>query len=90
MSTKKSGGSSGLGRDSNAKRLGLKLHDGMPAKAGSVIVKQKGNRFYSGKNTAEGKDCTIYATKEGKVKFITKQKKTFQGKTKKVNVVNVD
>lgn len=90
MATKKSGGSTGLGRDSNPKRLGLKLHDGMPAKAGNVIVKQNGNRFYPGKNTKEGRDCTIYATREGKVKFTTKQKKGFQGKSKKVNVVNVD
>lgn len=89
MATKKSGGSSKLGRDSQAKRLGVKIYDGMPAKTGNIILRQNGNKFYPGKNTKQGKNYDIYATSPGKVKFGTKQKKNFQGKTKKVNTVSV-
>lgn len=89
MSTKKGASSSGLGRDSNAQRLGIKVHDGMPAKNGYVIARQRGNSWYPGKNVKQGKDDTLYAVKDGTVKFTSSSKKTFKGTTKKIKVVNV-
>lgn len=89
MAHTKAGGSSRNGRDSNAKHLGVKVHDGNQVTNGSIIAKQNGNNFYPGKNVKQGKDNTIYATKEGLVKFSTRHKTTFQGKIKKITVVNV-
>lgn len=89
MAHTKAGGSSHNGRDSNAKRLGIKVHDGNQITNGSIIAKQTGNKYYPGKNVKQGKDNTIYAIKDGTVKFTTKQKTNFQGKTKKITVVNV-
>ncbi len=57
------------GRDSNPKYLGVKLYDGQPAKAGSIIVRQKGEKIKPGKNVGVGSDYTLFALKDGKVKF---------------------
>lgn len=89
MAHTKSGGSTKLGRDSFSKRLGIKKFDGEYVKPGNIIVRQRGTKWYPGKNTKKGKDDTIYAIKEGKVKFETKRKVTFTGKIKRVSVVNV-
>ena len=89
MAHTKAGGSSHNGRDSNAKRLGVKVHDGNIVTNGSIIAKQRGNKFYPGKNAKQGKDDTVYATKEGTVKFTTKYKTSFQGKIKKITVVDI-
>jgi len=89
MAHTKAGGSSRNGRDSNAKRLGVKVHDGNPVTNGSIIAKQNGNNYYPGKNVKKGKDNTIYATKDGIVKFTNKHKTNFQGKIKKITVANV-
>ena len=69
---KKGGGSTKNGRDSQAKRLGIKLADGQLAKAGNIIVRQRGTKFYAGDNVGLGKDYTLFATADGKVKFLTK------------------
>jgi large subunit ribosomal protein L27 len=69
MSKAKGGGSTRNGRDSNAQRLGVKLFDGQVAKAGAIIVRQRGTRFHPGENVSRGGDDTLFATAEGKVKF---------------------
>jgi large subunit ribosomal protein L27 len=89
MAHTKSGGSTRLGRDSEAKRLGVKLFDGQKAKKGAIIVRQRGERFKPGKNVGIGKDYTLYALKEGIVKFSEKQKVNFDGSKKRVKIVSV-
>lgn len=66
---KKGGGSTKNGRDSNSKRLGVKRYDGQAVLAGTIIIRQKGTKVYPGTNCGLGKDYTIYATCDGKVKF---------------------
>ena len=72
MATKKAGGSTSLGRDSQSKRLGVKLSDGQKAKAGSIIVRQRGTKYHPGNNVGKGKDDTLFALSSGTVKFKTK------------------
>ncbi|CAM81014.1 50S ribosomal protein L27 [Orientia tsutsugamushi] len=74
MATKKAGGSSKNGRDSAGRRLGLKKTDGQLVNAGNIIVKQRGTKFYPGKNVGLGKDHTIFSLVSGKVKFFRKKK----------------
>ncbi|MBW3536483.1 MAG: 50S ribosomal protein L27 [Actinobacteria bacterium] len=69
MSKTKGGGSTRNGRDSNAKRLGVKTFDGTLVTAGSIIVRQRGTRFHPGENVGKGGDDTLFALAEGKVKF---------------------
>jgi large subunit ribosomal protein L27 len=66
---KKGVGSSRNGRDSEAKRLGIKRADGQKVLAGSILVRQRGTKFYPGKNVGCGKDYTLFATVDGVVKF---------------------
>ncbi len=89
MATRKAGGTAKNLRDSNAKYLGTKLHDGETAKSGSIIVRQRGTKIMSGKNTGLGTDHTIFALKAGKVKFTTTRKVGFNGKTTVKKVVNI-
>lgn len=72
MAHKKAGGSTNNGRDSESKRLGVKLFGGQAAKAGNIIVRQRGTRFHPGENVGLGKDHTIFATIDGVVKFAVK------------------
>lgn len=72
MAHKKAGGSTRNGRDSNAKRLGVKRFGGELVTAGSIIVRQRGTRFHAGDNVGIGKDHTLFAKIEGKVAFATK------------------
>ena len=65
---KKGVGSSRNGRDSEAKRLGIKRADGQKVLAGSILVRQRGTKFYPGKNVGCGKDYTLFATVDGVVK----------------------
>lgn len=69
MAHKKGGGSSRNGRDSKSKRLGVKRFGGELVIPGNIIVRQRGNRFYPGPGTAQGRDFTIFATEEGYVTF---------------------
>lgn len=89
MAHTKSGGSTRLGRDSFSKRLGVKKFDGELVQPGNVLIRQRGTKWYPGKNTKRGQDDTIYALKEGIVKFSNKRKMSFTGKTKRISVVNV-
>lgn len=79
---KKGGGSTKNGRDSQAKRLGVKRGDGESVLAGNILVRQRGTKFYPGENVGLGKDYTLFALKDGKVKFETKH-----GSRKYVNIV---
>ena len=72
MAHKKGVGSSKNGRESESKRLGVKIFGGQLAKAGNIIVRQRGTKFYPGKNVSIGKDHTIFAVKEGFVSFSKK------------------
>ena len=83
MSTSKSTGASRLGRDSAAQRLGVKISAGQMAKIGNIIIRQRGTRYLPGKNVKKGSDDTIYAMKNGVVKFGTKLKKLFNGTQRK-------
>ena len=69
MSKTKGGGSTRNGRDSNAQRLGVKAFDGTLVKTGSIIIRQRGTQFHPGHNVGIGKDDTLFAIAEGKVKF---------------------
>ena len=72
MAHKKAGGSTRNGRDSNAKRLGVKRFGGEVVLAGNILVRQRGTRFHAGVNVGIGKDHTLFATAHGKVEFIVR------------------
>jgi large subunit ribosomal protein L27 len=72
MAHKKAGGSTRNGRDSQAKRLGVKRFGGEAVLSGSIIVRQRGTKFHAGNNVGCGKDYTLFALKAGKVKFEVK------------------
>ena len=69
MAHKKAGGSTRNGRDSNPKYLGVKRYGGENVLAGNIIVRQRGTRFHAGDNVGVGKDHTLFALADGKVKF---------------------
>jgi large subunit ribosomal protein L27 len=69
MAHKKAGGSTRNGRDSNPKYLGVKCYGGESVLAGNIIVRQRGTRFHAGDNVGIGRDHTLFALKDGKVKF---------------------
>ena len=69
MSKTKGGGSTRNGRDSNAQRLGVKVYGGSQISAGTIIVRQRGTKFWPGEGVGMGKDHTIFATAEGAVTF---------------------
>lgn len=83
MAHKKAGGSTRNGRDSEAKRLGVKRFGGQAVAAGNILVRQRGTRFHPGENVGCGKDYTLFALSEGKVEFSVKGPKN----RKYVNVV---
>lgn len=72
---KKGMGSTKNGRDSNAKRLGVKRYGGQVVTAGSILVRQRGTKFYPGENVMVGRDHTLFATADGVVKFENKANK---------------
>ena len=74
MATKKAGGSSKNGRDSIGRRLGVKKFGGEFVIPGNIIIRQRGTEYWPGENVGMGKDHTIFAVKEGNVKFATKAK----------------
>jgi large subunit ribosomal protein L27 len=89
MSHKNSAGSTSLGRDSASQRLGVKLSDGQYAKTGAIIIRQRGTKFRPGLNVGIGSDDTLFAMKNGLVKFITKKLKKFDGSFKFNKVINI-
>lgn len=89
MASTKSSGSTRLGRDSASKRLGVKLFDGQVAKAGNILIRQRGSKFLAGTNVRQGADDTLYSVVDGIVKFSEKVKKSFDGTRRKVKMINV-
>ena len=76
MAHKKAGGSTNNGRDSNAKRLGVKRYGGQRVTGGSIIVRQRGTRIHPGTNVGLGRDFTLFALIDGEVKYEWKAKGT--------------
>jgi large subunit ribosomal protein L27 len=74
MAHKKGVGSSDNGRDSNSKRLGVKLFGGQTAIAGNIIIRQRGTKFHPGRNVGMGRDFTLYALTDGVINFQTKKR----------------
>ena len=89
MAHKKAQWSTSNGRDSNAKRLGVKLFGGQKAISGNIIVKQKGNKFWAAEGVSQWKDFTLFATKEGVVTFTQKKKTRFDGRKFKDTYISV-
>jgi len=89
MAKTKSKGSTSLGRDSYSQRLGVKIFDGQSVEPGNIIIRQRGTNFVAGDNVKKGKDDTLYALKEGRVKFVITRKNCFDGKKKQVKIVSV-
>lgn len=78
MAHKKAGGSSKNGRDSESKRLGVKMFGGQEVVAGNILVRQRGTRFHAGTNVGIGRDHTLFAKSDGEVKFEKKGPKKRQ------------
>lgn len=76
MAHKKAGGSTRNGRDSESKRLGVKLFGGQQVAAGNILVRQRGTKFHAGENVGIGKDHTLFAKVNGEVKFEVKGPKS--------------
>ncbi len=72
MAHKKGGGTTRNGRDSESKRLGVKVYGGQAINAGGIIVRQRGTKLHAGENVGIGKDHTLFALIDGTVKFATK------------------
>lgn len=89
MAHRKAGGTAKNLRDSNPQYLGIKLTDGQKAQSGSIIVRQRGTAIMAGINVSTGKDHTLFALKDGIVKFGSKRKTSFNGKTAVKKVANV-
>ena len=89
MAHRKAGGIAKNLRDSNPKYLGTKITDGQKAQAGSIIIRQRGTVIMAGNNVSMGKDHTLFALKPGTVKFGSRRKTSFNGKTSVKKVVNV-
>lgn len=89
MAHRKAGGTAKNLRDSNPKYLGVKLTDGQMAQSGSVIIRQRGTDVMAGTNVGMGRDHTLFALKPGTVKFGSRRKTSFNGKTAVKKVVNV-
>ena len=90
MAHKKAGGSTQNGRDSVAKRRGVKRFGGQAVNAGEILVRQKGYKFFPGRNTMVGKDWTIHATISGVVSFAQKRRMKFNGARERCTVVSVE
>lgn len=89
MAHKKAGGSTALGRDSIAKRLGVKLYEGQFAKPGAILIRQRGSQFRPGKNVMKGSDDTLFASAGGVVQFNRKKVRRFNGKLAFARFVSV-
>lgn len=90
MAKTKAAGSTKLGRDSRPKYLGVKLYEGQKAKAGTIIIRQRGTKFIPGKNVRRGRDDTLYSLKEGVVRFTTKRKVGFDRSQRRAKIVSVE
>ncbi len=89
MAHKKAGGSTSLGRDSQSKRLGIKLFAGQEAKSGAILVRQRGTKFHPGLNVGKGSDDTLFAKITGVVKFRRLKKKKFDSSIKETKYIDI-
>lgn len=89
MATKKAAGSTTLGRDAVAKRLGVKRFDGQHVNPGMILVRQRGTKLRPGKHVRRGADDTLYAAVQGVVKFSTRKVQLYTGKLKTARFINV-
>ena len=89
MAHKKGGGTTRNGRDSESKRLGVKVYGGQAINAGGIIIRQRGTRYMVGKNVGIGKDHTLFAAQDGTVAFAVTRKTSFTGKTERRSIVHV-
>lgn len=89
MAHTKALGSTKLGRDSISKRLGVKLQDGQKVSVGQIIIRQRGTKYAPGHNVLRAEDDTLYAVKNGVVKFGMKTKTRFDGSRHKKTLVHV-
>jgi large subunit ribosomal protein L27 len=89
MAHRKAGGSTSLGRESAAQRLGVKLFGGQTVKIGNIIVRQRGTKFHPGTNVVRTSDDTLMAIADGIVSFKKKAMTAFTGKLEKRMFVNV-
>ena len=89
MATKKAAGSTTLGRDAVAKRLGVKRFDGQPVRPGMVLIKHRGTKIRPGKHVRRGADDTLYAAIAGTVKFTNRKVKLYTGHLKSARFVNI-
>ena len=89
MAHRKAGGTAKNLRDSQPKYLGIKLYDGEKTQPGSIIVRQRGTTVMAGTNVGLGKDHTLFALKDGTVKFGSRRKISFNGKTAVKKVVSI-
>jgi len=89
MAHKKAGGSTQLGRESESKRLGVKIYGGQPARAGEIIIRQRGTKYHAGDNVRRGGDDTLYAVIDGVVEFTYRKIKNFTGRLAKRTFVGV-
>jgi large subunit ribosomal protein L27 len=89
MAHKKAGGSTALGRDSQSKRLGIKIFGGQVARIGNILVRQRGTKWHPGQNVRIGKDDTIYSVANGMVKFTSKKVRGFDGQLHQRKFVHV-
>lgn len=90
MATKKAGGSTRLGRDSQSKRLGVKIYGGSMARAGQIIIRQRGTKYHAGIGVKRAGDDTLLALYDGVVRFQKIEKQMFTGKLKAVTKVHID
>lgn len=89
MAHKKAGGSTQLGRESESKRLGVKIYSGQPARAGQIIIRQRGTKYHPGPNVKIAGDDTLYAAIDGVVQFIRREKRAFTGSLRRVTIVGI-
>ena len=89
MAHKKAGGSTAFGRDSQSKRLGIKLFAGQFAKPGSILVLQRGTKIRPGQNVKKGADDTLFAITSGMVKFNRKKIRKFTGRLEWARFINI-
>lgn len=89
MAHTKSLGSTKLGRDSRSKRLGVKIQDGQKVTVGQIIIRQRGTKYLPGNNVMRAGDDTIYAMRNGIVRFLSKTKLKFDGRRRSATVVSV-
>lgn len=90
MAHKKAGGSTALGRDSRAQRLGVKRHSGETVGTGEVLVRQRGTKIHPGQFVEKGGDDTLYSLANGTVRFVTKKVAKFHGNLKATKYIHVD